>query len=118
MGRMYGNGKGIAKSCMPYKKRAPRWLNIDSTEIIKQIEALAKKGYKPSQIGLILRDNFAIPQSSLITGGKILRVLRKKNLVGSLCPGIVITLHTFSGIHHPVTVLRNWTQKSLNSPQP
>ena len=80
MGRMYGNGKGIAKSCMPYKKRAPRWLNIDSTEVIKQIEALAKKGYKPSQIGVILRDNFAIPQSSLITGGKILRVLRKKNL--------------------------------------
>ena len=80
MGRMYGNGKGISKSSLPYKKRAPRWLNIESSDIIKQIEALAKKGYKPSQIGVILRDNFAIPQSRLITGGKILRILRKKNL--------------------------------------
>jgi len=77
---MYGNGKGISKSSIPYKKKAPRWLNVDSTEVIKQIEALAKKGYKPSQIGVILRDNFAIPQAKLITGAKILRVLKKKGL--------------------------------------
>ena len=80
MVRMYGNGKGISKSSIPYKKKAPRWLNVDSTEVIKQIEALAKKGYKPSQIGVILRDNFAIPQAKLITGAKILRVLKKKGL--------------------------------------
>jgi small subunit ribosomal protein S13e len=75
---MYGSGKGISKSSMPYKKVPPRWLNIDSSEVVKQIEALAKKGYKPSQIGVILRDNFAIPQSRLLTGAKILRVLKKK----------------------------------------
>jgi small subunit ribosomal protein S13e len=80
MGRMYGSGKGIAKSSIPYKKKPPRWLTVDSNEVVKQIEALAKKGYKPSQIGVILRDNFAIPQSRLITGAKILRVLKKKGL--------------------------------------
>lgn len=80
MGRMYGRGKGMAKSSIPYKKKAPRWLNIDSSEIIRQIEALAKKGYKPSQIGVILRDNYAIPQSRLITGAKILRILKKRGL--------------------------------------
>lgn len=77
---MYGSGKGISKSSIPYKKRPPRWLNVDSNEVVKQIEALAKKGYKPSQIGVILRDNYAIPQSRLITGGKILRILKKKGL--------------------------------------
>ncbi len=80
MGRMYGSGKGISKSSIPYKKKAPRWLNVDSSEVLKQIEALAKKGYKPSQIGVILRDNFAIPQSRMITGAKILRILKKKGL--------------------------------------
>jgi small subunit ribosomal protein S13e len=77
---MYGSGKGISKSSIPYKKKAPRWLNVDSSEVLKQIEALAKKGYKPSQIGVILRDNFAIPQSRMITGAKILRILKKKGL--------------------------------------
>jgi len=80
MGRMYGRGKGISKSSIPYKKVPPRWLNVDSNEVVKQIEVLAKKGYKPSQIGVILRDNFAIPQSRLITGAKILRILKKKGL--------------------------------------
>jgi small subunit ribosomal protein S13e len=80
MGRMYGNGKGISKSTIPYKKKAPRWLNIDVNEVVKQIEHLAKKGYKPSQIGVILRDNYAIPQSSLLTGAKILRLLKKKGI--------------------------------------
>ena len=37
-------------------------------------------GFKPSQIGVILRDNFAIPQSSLITGSKILRILKKRGV--------------------------------------
>ena len=49
MGRMYGSGKGISKSSMPYKKVPPRWLSVDPNEVVKQIETLAKKGYKPSQ---------------------------------------------------------------------
>ncbi len=77
---MYGRGKGISKSSIPYKKKAPRWLSIDSSDLVKQMEQLAKKGYKPSQIGVILRDNYAIPQSRLITGAKILRLLKKKGL--------------------------------------
>ncbi len=80
MGRMYGSGKGIAKSSIPYKNKPPRWFTVDSNDVVKQIENLAKKGYKPSQIGVILRDNYAIPQSRLITGAKILRVLKKKGL--------------------------------------
>lgn len=44
MGRMYGRGKGKSKSSVPYKRKAPRWMNIDSTSLVSQIEQLAKKG--------------------------------------------------------------------------
>jgi len=44
MGRMYGRGKGISKSAMPYKKKAPRWMTVESSALVSQIEALAKKG--------------------------------------------------------------------------
>jgi small subunit ribosomal protein S13e len=80
MGRMYGRGKGSSRSSMPYKKVAPKRITIDSTEIISKIEALAKKGFMPSKIGIILRDSFAIPQSRLLTGSKILRILKKKGI--------------------------------------
>ena len=80
MGRMYGGGKGISKSSMPYKKEPPRWLTVDPSECVKEIVSLAKKGYKPSQIGVILRDSMGIPQSRLLTGAKILRILKKNAL--------------------------------------
>ena len=80
MGRMYGRGKGISKSSVPYKKSAPRWMSVNSEEIKDKIAFLAKKGYFPSQIGVILRDTMAIPQQHLITGAKVLRILKKKGI--------------------------------------
>ena len=35
---------------------------------------------KPSQIGVLLRDNFGIPQVSGVTNSKILRILAKNGL--------------------------------------
>merc|ERR1711967_166470 len=34
---------------------------------------MAKKGYTPSQIGVVLRDSHGIPQVKMIAGNKILR---------------------------------------------
>ena len=80
MGRMYGRGKGISKSSMPYRKVAPKRIVVSASDIVSKIETLAKKGFMPSKIGIILRDSFAIPQSRLITGSKILRILKKKGV--------------------------------------
>ena len=63
------DGKGVSKSSMPYKKVPPRSLTNDSSEVTK----LSKEGFKPSQIGVILRDNYTIPQSRFIIGSKIWR---------------------------------------------
>lgn len=35
MGRMYGNGKGLSRSALPYKRSAPSWLKISSTEVCR-----------------------------------------------------------------------------------
>ena len=39
----------------------------------------AKKGLTPSQIGVVLRDSFGIPQVKAVTGSKILRILKVHN---------------------------------------
>lgn len=33
MGRMYGNGKGLSRSALPYKRSAPSWLKVTSNEV-------------------------------------------------------------------------------------
>ena len=80
MGRMYSNGKGIARRCLPYRKTAPSWVNVSSNDVVDTIVQLAKKGNSPSQIGVTLRDTVGIPQVKSITGSKILRILKKVGL--------------------------------------
>ena len=84
MGRMYGKGKGMSSSALPYRRRSPSWLKIKPTEVSEHICKLAKKGLTPSQIGVTLRDSFGIPQVKNVTGSKILRILKSKGLAPSV----------------------------------
>ena len=84
MGRMYGKGKGMASSALPYRRRAPTWLKLKPEEVQDQITKLAKKGVTPSKIGITLRDSFGVPQVKSVTGNKILRILK----VAGLAPTI------------------------------
>jgi small subunit ribosomal protein S13e len=44
----------------------------------------AKKGQKPSQIGVLLRDQHGIPLVKSVTGSKILRILKAHGQIHSL----------------------------------
>merc|ERR1719403_664116 len=71
MGRMHNPGKGISQSALPYRRSVPTWLKLTSDDVVDQICKLAKKGLKPSQIGVILRDSHGVAQ---------LRILKAKGL--------------------------------------
>ena len=80
MGRMHSKGKGISSSATPFKRTAPSWNKTTVPELTKQVIQLAKKGYTPSQIGVILRDSQGIPQVKRITGNTLLRLLKANGL--------------------------------------
>ncbi|CEL97108.1 unnamed protein product [Vitrella brassicaformis CCMP3155] len=84
MGRMYGKSKGISKSALPYRRRAPSWQKMKPEELTDQVCKLAKKGQTPSQIGVFLRDSKGIPQVKAISGNKILRILKMNGLAPEL----------------------------------
>lgn len=76
MGRMHSSGKGMSSSALPYKRTAPSWVKTTDQEIREQIAKLAKKGMKPSAIGVEMRDKHGIPQVKTVTTQKILRLLK------------------------------------------
>mmetsp|Transcript_5870 Transcript_5870/g.16571 ORF Transcript_5870/g.16571 Transcript_5870/m.16571 type:complete len:152 (-) Transcript_5870:71-526(-) len=84
MGRMYGPGKGMSSTTLPYKRRAPSWIKLKPEDLSEQICKLAKKGMTPSSIGVTLRDSFGVPQVKMITGNKILRILKSQGLAPSI----------------------------------
>lgn len=78
MGRMHNPGKGISRSALPYRRSVPTWLKLTSTDVEEQIVKLARKGLRPSQIGVILRDSHGVAQVRRVTGNKIVRILKSK----------------------------------------
>merc|ERR1712032_82285 len=84
MGRMYGKGKGISSSALPFRRKAPTWLKMKAEDVCDHMCKLAKKGLTPSQIGVTLRDSFGVPQVRYVSGNKILRILKINGLAPAL----------------------------------
>ncbi|KAG7694293.1 hypothetical protein KL951_004171 [Ogataea haglerorum] len=73
-------GKGISSSAIPYSRNVPSWFKLSSEDVVEQIIKYARKGLTPSQIGVILRDAHGVNQAKVITGNKILRILKSNGL--------------------------------------
>ncbi|VBB73347.1 Putative cytosolic 40S ribosomal protein Rps13 [Podospora comata] len=84
MGRLHSKGKGISASAIPYSRNPPAWLKTTPEQVVDQICKLAKKGATPSQIGVILRDSHGVAQTKVVTGNKVLRILKSNGLAPAL----------------------------------
>ena len=80
MARMHTRRKGRSGSKKPPTKVPPSWVTAKPQDVEALVADLAKKGYPPSMIGLILRDQYGIPSVRLITGKKITEILREHGL--------------------------------------
>lgn len=55
----------------------PEWIEYSNEEIEELILKLTKEGNSTSMIGIILRDQYGIPDVKLVTGQKITKILEK-----------------------------------------
>jgi small subunit ribosomal protein S15 len=77
---MHSRKKGKSRSKKVKRPKVPEWVSYSAEEVEEIIEKLAKNGNSPSKIGLILRDQYGIPQVSAITGKKLNQILKEKKL--------------------------------------
>ena len=84
MARMHTRRKGKSGSKHPFRASVPEWVAYDADEIEELIVKLAKAGNSPSTSGLILRDQYGIPDVKQITGKKISYFLKKNKLYPEL----------------------------------
>lgn len=81
---MYGSGKGMSSSALPWTRSAPSWVKTTPAQVTELICKMARKGATPSQIGVQLRDIHTIPQVKAVTGSKILRIMRVNGVAPEL----------------------------------
>lgn len=69
--------KGESHSTRPARLGPPKWVRYSQDEIEAIVVELAKMGYTPSMIGVILRDQYGIPLVKSVTGMKLTKILEK-----------------------------------------
>jgi|TARA_Y100000310_G_C20547982_1_gene746573 small subunit ribosomal protein S15 len=80
MARKYSRKHGKSGSKKPIKKTLPVWLRYKPQEVELLIAKFAKEGKSSSELGIILRDTYGIPDVRLLCKKKISRILKEKKL--------------------------------------
>lgn len=91
MARMYSRRKGKAGSKKPVKKVKPVWIRYTAKEIEQLVVKLVKAGKSASEIGIILRDTYGVPNVKTLTKKKISKIL-EENKVGPKLPYDLVAL--------------------------
>jgi len=80
MARIHARRKGKSGSTHPIRDKPPEWSALNPREIKSRTMELAKAGKSTSEIGLILRDQYAVPDIKVATGKKVSKILEENNI--------------------------------------
>jgi small subunit ribosomal protein S15 len=80
MARIHARRRGDSGSVRPHRSEAPAWSNTDVKAIEKVIVDLKKEGYSSSKIGLVLRDQYGVPDIKLVMGKRIDQIIKENGL--------------------------------------
>ena len=84
MARMHARRRGSSGSKKPIVKDKPAWVTMDAKEIEELVVKLGSEGKGSAMVGLILRDQYAIPSVRLFTGKTIGQIFRERKLMTRL----------------------------------
>jgi len=79
MGRVHTHRHGKSHSIRPVTPGSS-WVSQNSAQVEELVEKYAKEDLSPSQIGIKLRDQHAIPLVKTITKKTLLQILQEKKL--------------------------------------
>jgi len=80
MARMHARRKGKSGSARPIRKKHPEWSSLNPREVESRVIELAKTGKSTSEIGMILRDQYAVPDIKVATGKNVTQILENNNI--------------------------------------
>lgn len=84
MARMHSRKKGKAGSTKPLKLTKRGWIRYSAKEVEALTIKLAKQGLTNSKIGIVLRDNYGVPDVKAITKKSIGKILKENKITRKL----------------------------------
>ncbi|MEX1336488.1 MAG: 30S ribosomal protein S15 [Candidatus Limnocylindrales bacterium] len=84
MAKMHTRNKGKSSSTRPNRTESPEWCKVSAEEATGVVLDLWKQGVATSEIGMILRDRYGVPDVKLLTGKKVTAILKDNNVAPSV----------------------------------
>lgn len=81
---MHSRKGGRSGSTRPLRSTAANWVSYGEQEIVELVVKLSKDGNSPSRIGILLRDQYGIPDVQQVTKKKLMRILKENNITFEL----------------------------------
>jgi small subunit ribosomal protein S15 len=95
MARMHARRKGKSGSTHPVdRKKHPEWSSLNPREVESHVIDLAKSGKSTSEIGQIVRDQYAVPDVKLATGKKITKILEANGIKSEIPEDLINLIRT------------------------
>ena len=95
MARIHARRKGKSGSTHPIDRtKHPDWSSLNPREVEARIVELSKAGKTTSEIGLILRDQYAVPDVKIATGKRVSQILAAKNIKPEVPEDLRNLIHT------------------------
>ncbi len=83
MARMQTRRKGKSCSKRPMISENPAWVPLTATEIEDLIVTFSKEGMVSAKLGLVLRDQYGVPDIKLATGKTATEIMQEKGVASS-----------------------------------
>lgn len=80
MSRMHSSKSGSSGSDRPHLEENPEWVSMEREEIEEKVLDLFKEGKTASEIGVVLRDQYGVPNVKLATGKSVTDILEENDL--------------------------------------
>jgi small subunit ribosomal protein S15 len=84
MARVHARRRGTSRSNRPPRDEAPEWQPLEKQEIVDTIVRLAKEGKTGAYIGIVLRDQYGVPNVKLATGKSMAELLTENQVAPQL----------------------------------
>jgi small subunit ribosomal protein S15 len=112
MARMHARRRGKAGSARPMVTENPEWVPVPKDEIYQMVVKYGKEGMPTAKIGMVLRDQYAVPDVKLATGKTILQILKENNIAPKLPDDMVALMRKAINLN---VHLQNNNKKDLSN---
>ena len=80
LAKMHTRRKGSSKSSHVNRKTPPDWMATSPQDIEKLVVKSRNQGLSSSQIGIVLRDKYGVPDVEVATGKKLVQILEENKM--------------------------------------